>query len=66
MILLINKRFNMEYEKIIFNFPKQYKRKLEKIVSMGNVENEKSTTLSGLISETLIREFDLENEKTSL
>jgi len=43
----------MEYEKIIFNFPKQYKRKLEKIVSMGNVENEKSTTLSGLISETL-------------
>jgi len=31
----------MEYEKIIFNFPKEYKRKLEKVVAMENVENEK-------------------------
>lgn len=56
----------MEYEKIIFNFPKEYKRKLEKIVSIENVEREKQITLTDLISETLINEFDLENDKTSL
>jgi len=31
----------MEYEKIIFNFPKEYKRKLEKVVAMENVENQR-------------------------
>jgi hypothetical protein len=56
----------MEYEKIIFNFPKEYKRKLEKIVSLENVEREKQITLTDLISETLINEFDLKNDKTPL
>jgi hypothetical protein len=56
----------MEYEKIIFNFLKEYKRKLEKVVAMENIEREKSITLTDLISETLIKEFDLDNEKTSL
>jgi hypothetical protein len=56
----------MEYEKIIFNFPKEYKRKLEKIVALENFEREKTITLTDLISETLIKEFDLENEKTPL
>lgn len=56
----------MEYEKIIFNFPKKYKRKLEKIVAIENIEKEKSITLTDLISEILINEFDLENDKTPL
>jgi hypothetical protein len=56
----------MEYEKIIFNFPKDYKRKLEKVVAMENIERDKNITLTDLISETLIKEFDLDNEKTSL
>ena len=47
----------MEYEKIIFNFPKEYKRKLEKIVALENFEREKTITLTDLISETLIKEF---------
>ncbi len=53
-------------EKIIFNFPKEYKRKLEKIVAIRNIESEKQITLTDLISETLINEFDLDNEKTPL
>jgi hypothetical protein len=56
----------MEYEKIIFNFPKEYKRKLEKIVAQENFERERTITLTDLISETLIREYDLENDSTPL
>lgn len=56
----------MEYEKIIFNFPKEYKRKLEKLVALENIEREKQITLTDLISEILINEFDLDNEKTPL
>lgn len=56
----------MEYEKIIFNFTKEYKRKLEKVVAMENIERDKNITLTDLISETLIKEFDLDNEKTPL
>jgi hypothetical protein len=41
-------------------------RKLEKVVTMENIERDKNITLTDLISETLIKEFDLDNEKTSL
>jgi hypothetical protein len=56
----------MKFEKITFNFPQEYKRKLEKIVAMENISNENRITLSDLITDTLIKEFDLKNDKTSL
>lgn len=50
----------MEYEKIIFNFPKEYKRKLEKVASIQSIEADKTITLTDLIANTLIDEYGLD------
>jgi hypothetical protein len=48
----------MEISKVIFNLPKHYKEQLIKMCNMMGVEENRIITLTDLIIETLVKEFD--------
>jgi hypothetical protein len=50
----------MKKEQIIFNIDKEYKDKLQKIVYMIGIEKNKHYTLTQLILDTLIKEYQLD------